>query len=120
MKIKIILLLIFLSTIVYSQKNNTYKIFFDSNKFDVDLPQVKKIDSIKGRYDSKKVVLNLVGYADELGSSSYNFTLSQKRVNAVKRLFKGYRVSKSKAGGELKGVTFNNRKVLFRVTKIFR
>jgi outer membrane protein OmpA-like peptidoglycan-associated protein len=116
MKIKsILLLIIFVSTAVYSQKNNTYKIFFDSNKFDIDLSQVKKIDSIKDRYDSKKVVLNLVGYADELGSSSYNFTLSQKRVNAVKRLFKEYRVLKSKAGGELKGVTFNNRKVLIEV-----
>ena len=115
MKIKTILLLMFLNTIVYSQKNNTYKIFFDSNKFDIDSYQIKKIDNIKGKYNSKKVVLNLIGYTDEVGSSNYNFILSRKRVSAVKKLFKGYRVLKSKAGGELKGVTSSNRKVLIEV-----
>ncbi|WP_028890168.1 OmpA family protein [Tenacibaculum ovolyticum] len=116
MKIKtILLLIIFISTTVHSQKNNTYKIFFDFNEFDVDLLQTRKIDSIKDKYNSKKVVLNLVGYADELGSSNYNLILSKKRVNAVKKLFKGYKVLNSKAGGELRGVTYNNRKVLIEV-----
>ncbi|WBX70798.1 OmpA family protein [Tenacibaculum retecalamus] len=116
MKIKIILLLIvFINATVYSQKNNTYKIFFDSNESDIDSVQIKRIDSIKDKYSSKKVVLNLVGYTDELGSNNYNLILSKKRVNAVKKLFKGYRILKSKAGGELKGVTYNNRKVLIEV-----
>lgn len=116
MKIKTILLLIILiNTTVYSQKNNTYKIFFDSNEFDVDLVQIKRIDSIKDKNSSKKVVINLIGYTDELGSSDYNLILSKKRVNAVKKLFKGYRILNSKAGGELKGITYNNRKVLIEV-----
>lgn len=115
-----LLLIIFIGKTVCSQTNQTsdsINIFFDSGKSNVSLLELKKIKSIKNRYTPKEVVINLRGYADELGSNNYNLILSKKRVNAVKKLIKGYRILKKEGVGELKGISFKNRKVLIEVIK---
>jgi outer membrane protein OmpA-like peptidoglycan-associated protein len=61
-------------------------VYFDFNKSTLNATEKSKLDSVsKIILDSKEVEsVDIVGYADEIGKSSYNKKLSQKRAATVK------------------------------------
>lgn len=77
---------IFLSSIGYAQENVVF--YFDNNKFELNKIEADKLQKwIKENPKSK--ILSITGSTDEVGSTGYNDTLSQKRVNNIYNLIKG-------------------------------
>ena len=86
MKTKIYYILLFLFPMLV-QAQEEFSIYFDSNKFDLKKTENAKLDSwINSNKEVKIVAIN--GYTDEDGTSGFNDTLAQKRVNQIFNLVK--------------------------------
>ena len=78
-KITTILVLFIINGLIAQEQ---FSVYFDSNKFDLATKEEKRLkDWIEANSTSKIVAIN--GYTDEVGSSGYNDTLSQKRVDFI-------------------------------------
>ena len=62
----------------------TVRFAFDRWKLD-DRAETALLDVIKTLEDNPNVVVDLEGYTDNVGQIAYNLTLSQRRVDAVRR-----------------------------------
>ena len=86
MKKSLFALLIFsFSLISFAQEQTT--VYFDSNKFDISKTENKKIQNWIIQNPKVKIVA-INGYTDEVGTSRYNDTLAQRRVDCVFSLIK--------------------------------
>lgn len=73
---------LFFTTLISMQAQEQVAIFFDSNKFDLTKVEQKRLsDWISSNKEVKIVAIN--GYTDEDGTSGFNDTLAQKRVNFI-------------------------------------
>ena len=61
-------------------------VYFDFNKSTLSVAEKKKLDEVSKIITASKEVgsVDIVGYADPVGSASYNKKLSAKRANTVK------------------------------------
>ena len=109
------------------QLNNVY---FEFNKWDILPESYDELNTVvKFLTENPEVEIEVSGHTDNVGSDSYNMTLSQKRADAVKDYFvsKGISSSRltSKGYGETKPIATNltelgreqNRRVEFTITK---
>jgi outer membrane protein OmpA-like peptidoglycan-associated protein len=66
-------------------------IYFDFNKDALTAESVQKLDTLSAAVLASKGVVraDIVGYADEIGSDSYNVKLSERRSHAVKKYLDG-------------------------------
>ncbi|MES2985450.1 MAG: OmpA family protein [Pseudomonadota bacterium] len=65
-------------------------VYFNFNGSALTPAAKAKLVTLSKSLKSKKVAaVNIVGYADEIGTPSYNLRLSQKRANAVAAFLKG-------------------------------
>ena len=78
--------------------------YFDFNSSVPQMSSTWAIDMVvKYMKENSNAQISVVGYADELGGTNYNTTLSQKRANAVKDLLVKAGVSASRSSVEGKG-----------------
>ena len=78
--------------------------YFDFNSSVPQMSSTWAIDMVvKYMKENSNAQISVVGYADELGGTNYNSTLSQKRANAVKDLLVKAGVSASRISVEGKG-----------------
>lgn len=70
---------------VYSQEQ--FAIYFDSNKFDLNLKEKERLDLWQTQFCQSKIVA-IHGFTDEDGTSGFNDTLAQHRVESVLDLIK--------------------------------
>jgi len=78
---KKILLLLFI-VVHFSNAQEQFVVYFDNNKFELNKNEQAKFD--KWILDNKtSKILSITGSTDEVGSSGFNDTLSQKRVNSI-------------------------------------
>ena len=78
--------------------------YFDFNSSVPQMSSTWAIDMVvKYMKENSNAQISVVGYADELGGTNYNTTLSQKRANAVKDLLVKAGVSASRISVEGKG-----------------
>ena len=82
----LLIVLIFACSI--SQAQEQFAVYFQSNQFELDLTQTKRLQQWMGENPKVKVVA-VNGYTDEDGSSGHNDTLAQRRVNFVVRQISG-------------------------------
>lgn len=80
MKKKLSFLLLFLATSALAQEKISF--FFDNNKFELNKVEYTKLEKWIAENKSSKI-LSITGSTDEVGSSGYNDTLSQNRVNYI-------------------------------------
>ena len=81
MKSKVFLLVFFFIMInVFAQEK--FVVYFDNNKHDLNKVEQAKFDKWILENKTSKI-LSITGSTDEVGSSGYNDTLSQKRVNTI-------------------------------------
>ncbi|MFC6097842.1 OmpA family protein [Flavobacterium qiangtangense] len=86
MKTKIYYIL-FLLFPMFLQAQEEFSVYFDSNKFDLKKTENTKLEAwINSNKEVKIVAIN--GYTDEDGTSGFNDTLAQKRVNQIFNLVK--------------------------------
>lgn len=108
-------------------KNGYVSVYFD---FNVDRPQADSMWAnefvIKYLKENPSATINLVGYADELGSDNYNQRLSERRANNVKQLLVAAGIDASRISakglGEDKSInqrTADARQLARRVTFSF-
>jgi outer membrane protein OmpA-like peptidoglycan-associated protein len=71
---------LFLTLLGFSQQ--TFSVYFDTNKFDLTSQEIKRLQ-VWMNHNSNSKILSMEGYTDEVGSISYNDTLSLKRVAYV-------------------------------------
>lgn len=108
-------LLLFFYNVISAQEQ--FFVFFDSNKSELKKAESDKFQNwIKSHSDVKIVAIN--GYTDEDGTTGFNDTLAQKRVNSVfhqvKDKIKIREDFKTRSFGELHNLSKNkaeNRKV---------
>lgn len=78
-------------TRLWSNRNNrkeaeTYQILFGFDKWDIgDAGQTQLSTLVKEMKENPKLTVDLQGYADPVGTYSYNVALSQRRVESVRR-----------------------------------
>jgi len=87
MKFCLTILFCFMSAnAVFSQKQ--FSIFFDSDKYDPTAKEMNRLsDWITANATAK--IVGIHGFTDEDGTSGYNDTLAQKRINTVLSLTRG-------------------------------
>lgn len=80
MKISLSILILFFFNGIIAQEQ--FSVYFDSNKFEITKNEEVKLKTwVEANKTSKIVAIS--GYTDEIGSSGYNDTLAQKRVNFI-------------------------------------
>lgn len=106
---------LFLTFLGFSQE--IFSVYFDTNKFDLTSQEIKRLQ-VWMNHNSNSKILSMEGFTDEVGSISYNDTLSLKRVayiyNQVHNKFAVRADFKSNGFGELQQISDNkseNRRV---------
>jgi outer membrane protein OmpA-like peptidoglycan-associated protein len=106
---------LFLTLLGFSQQ--TFSVYFDTNKFDLTSQEIKRLQ-VWMNHNSNSKILSMEGFTDEVGSISYNDTLSLKRVayiyNQVHNKLAVRADFKSNGFGELQQISDNkseNRRV---------
>ena len=85
---KLFSILFFLVFLVTVKAQQQISIFFDSNRHEINVVELKRLtDWMKANKDSKIVAIN--GYTDEDGTNGFNDTLAKKRVNFIYNKIKG-------------------------------
>lgn len=80
MRVCFSILLLFIINGIIAQEQ--FSVYFDSNKFDITKKEELKLKAwVEANTTSKIVAIN--GYTDEVGSSGYNDTLAQNRVDFI-------------------------------------
>uniref|UniRef100_UPI004048C82E OmpA family protein n=2 Tax=Flavobacterium sp. TaxID=239 RepID=UPI004048C82E len=80
MRVGLLLLMLFLMNAVFAQEQMS--VFFESNKYELNAKEEAKLKDWIGKNKASKIVA-INGYTDEVGTSSYNDSLAQKRVDFV-------------------------------------
>lgn len=76
------ILLFLLFSVVSSQAQEQFALYFDSNKFELNAKENSRLNAwIKENKNNKIVAIH--GFTDEDGTNGFNDTLAQKRVNFV-------------------------------------
>ncbi len=85
---RLFIYIIVLANIYLANAQEQFSVYFDSNKYELSVPENKEIQAwIKQNPESKILAIN--GYTDEDGSYQYNDSLAQKRVEKVYQSIKG-------------------------------
>lgn len=80
MKLVFSLLFLSIGCLVFSQEQVTF--YFDNNKYELNATELPKLSKWIAENANSKI-LSITGATDEVGSSGYNDTLSQKRVSYI-------------------------------------
>lgn len=81
-----------------------FVVYFDNNKYDLNKVEQAKFDKWIIENKTSKI-LSITGSTDEVGSSGFNDTLSQKRVNTIYALVNG----KLKIRGDFKSISLGEK-----------
>ncbi len=97
MKTFLSLLLLFVSSLAFAQKQTQFTINFDFNKYEIRPAAAAKLDSFATAIGSTKTnfTIELYGHCDSVGSNEYNDALSVKRTGAVKNYLAAKNVQSS-------------------------
>ncbi len=88
-----------------------HEVMFDFDKSDLKPAEIEKIEEFFSTAFKGKVIhrVEIVGYADEVGSNSYNLSLSEKRAKAIGVLLKGKGIKVDKVYVEGRGEAATGR-----------
>lgn len=79
---KLFFTILFFGVIVLANAQEQFVVYFDNNKYDLNKVEQAKFDKWILENKTSKI-LSITGSTDEVGSSGFNDTLSQKRVNTI-------------------------------------
>ena len=87
-KLIVFIILILNCNVVFSQKEFTHDVYFDSDKFVVpNTEENRLLLFISTLTDIDIDSISIYGFCDDIGADSYNLKLSQQRANAIKTIF---------------------------------
>ena len=83
-------------TLVFSQKELTHEVYFDTDKYDVPPTEENRLLLfISTLTDVDIESISIFGFCDDIGADTYNLKLSQQRANAIKAIFSNNEISES-------------------------
>ena len=92
----ILFLLLFSTSMVFSQSELTHDVYFNTDEYDVPLTEENRILLFISELDSLPIQkISIYGFTDDRGSNDYNLELSQNRANTIKELFSGYGIDQN-------------------------
>ncbi|MEP1489033.1 MAG: OmpA family protein [Algibacter sp.] len=93
-KLIVFILLILNCNVVFSQKEFTHDVYFDSDKFVVpNTEENRLLLFISTLTDIDIDSISIYGFCDDIGANTYNLKLSQQRANAIKMIFSNNEIS---------------------------
>jgi len=93
---KVFLILFLTINSVYSQKEITHDVYFDTDKYNVPLTEENRLLLFISELDSVDIgKVSIYGFTDDRGTSEYNLELSQNRADAIKEMFSGYGIDRN-------------------------
>jgi outer membrane protein OmpA-like peptidoglycan-associated protein len=79
---KLFFTVLFFAVLFLAKAQEQFVVYFDNNKFELNKTEQAKFDKWILENKTSKI-LSITGSTDEVGSSGFNDTLSQKRVNSI-------------------------------------
>jgi len=79
---KLFFTVLFFGVLFLANAQEQFVVYFDNNKFELNKTEQAKLDKWILENKTSKI-LSIIGSTDEVGSSGFNDTLSQKRVNSI-------------------------------------
>ncbi|GAA4234114.1 OmpA family protein [Postechiella marina] len=80
--------------VVYSQKEFTHDVYFNSDKFTVPSTEENRLLLfISTLTDINIESISIYGFCDDVGADTYNLKLSQNRANTIKTIFSNNEIS---------------------------
>jgi outer membrane protein OmpA-like peptidoglycan-associated protein len=79
---KLFFTVLFFGVLFLANAQEQFVVYFDNNKFELNKTEQAKFDKWILENKTSKI-LSITGSTDEVGSSGFNDTLSQKRVNSI-------------------------------------
>lgn len=93
-KLIVFILLLFNCNVIFSQKEFTHDVYFDSDKFIVPGTEENRLLLfISTLVDMDIESISIYGFCDDVGAHTYNLKLSQQRANAIKTIFSNNEIS---------------------------
>ncbi|MCC6724585.1 MAG: PD40 domain-containing protein [Saprospiraceae bacterium] len=88
-----------------------HEILFDFDKSELKASEIEELEAFFSAGFNGKAIqsVEIVGYADEVGSEAYNLKLSEKRAKAIGAVLKNKGIKVDKVYIEGKGEAFGNR-----------
>lgn len=87
----ILVFLLLVSSLAFSQKEITHDVYFDTDKYIVPLTEENRLLLFISQLDTIPVEkVSIYGFTDDRGTNEYNLELSQNRANTIKEMFSGY------------------------------
>ncbi len=85
---KLFFTVLFFAVLFLAKAQEQFVVYFDNNKFELNKTEQAKFDKWIIENKTSKI-LSITGSTDEVGSSGFNDTLSQKRVNSIYSIVNG-------------------------------
>ncbi len=79
---KLFFTVLFFGVLILANAQEQFVVYFDNNKHELNKTEQSKLDKWILENKTSKI-LSITGSTDEVGSSGFNDTLSQKRVNSI-------------------------------------
>ncbi len=88
---RLLIILLLISNIAFSQDEITHDVYFDTDKYDVPLTEENRLLLFISSLDDVDIgKISIYGFCDDRGTDQYNLELSQNRADKIKELFSGY------------------------------
>lgn len=93
---RLIILLLLISNLAYSQDEITHDVYFDTDKYVVPLTEENRLLLFISSLDNIEIErISIYGFCDDRGTDKYNQELSQNRADKIKEVFSGYGIDPS-------------------------
>lgn len=87
----LLIILLLISNIAFSQNEITHDVYFDTDKYVVPLTEENRLLLFISSLDDVDIgKISIYGFCDDRGTDKYNQELSQNRADKIKELFSGY------------------------------
>ena len=93
-KLLVLILITLNSVFVFSQKELTHEVYFETDKYDVpNTEENRLLLFISTLTDVDIESISIFGFCDDIGADTYNLKLSQHRAEAIKAIFSNNEIS---------------------------
>lgn len=95
-KLLVYILIILNCGVLFSQKELTHEVYFDTDKFIVPPTEENRLLLfISNLADIEIESISIYGFCDDVGADTYNLKLSKQRANAIKAIFANNEISEN-------------------------
>ncbi len=93
-KLLVLILIVLHSAFVFSQKELTHVVYFDTDKYNLPPTEENRLLLfISTLTDVDIETISIFGFCDDIGADTYNLKLSQQRADAIKYIFASNEIS---------------------------